>query len=289
MMEAPPGNRRRFFHARTVRLADPSPPAIMGILNATPDSFSDGGTVPQGAMAARVEALIDEGADILDIGGESTRPGAETVPVEEEWARIAPALEAATGHRAVVSVDTRKAAVARRALATGARMFNDVSALTYDPDSMAVAQEYAAAGGAVCLMHALGDPKTMQTDPHYDDVVREVRDYLAARVRACEAAGIARTALIVDPGIGFGKTLAHNLTLLRNLGALREIGCRVLLGASRKGFIGALSGEKDAARRMPGSLAVALHGARQGADILRVHDVAETVQALAVDTALRGA
>jgi len=259
----------------------------MGILNATPDSFSDGGAVPENALAERVARLIAEGADILDIGGESTRPGAVTVPAAEEWRRVAPAIDSAVAAGALVSIDTRKADVARRALGRGARVFNDVSALTYDPDSPGVACDYAAAGGMVCLMHALGDPGTMQRDPRYDDVVREVRDYLAARVAACRAAGIPRAALIVDPGIGFGKTLAHNLTLLRNLAAFREIGCPVLLGASRKGFIGTLSGEKDAARRAPGSVAVALHGARQGVDILRVHDVRETVQALAVDTALR--
>ncbi len=268
-------------------MADLPSLSIMGILNATPDSFSDGGTVPEGAFAARVAEMIAEGADILDIGGESTRPGAETVPADEEWDRIAPAIAAAVAAGANVSVDTRKAVVARRALESGARMFNDVSALTYDADSMAVARDYAAAGGTICLMHALGDPKTMQHNPHYDDVVRELRDYLAARVTACEEAGIAKSALVVDPGIGFGKTLDHNLTLLRNLAAFRDIGCRVLLGASRKGFIGTLSGERDAARRAPGSIAVALHGAAQGVDILRVHDVRETVQALAVDTALR--
>ena len=268
-------------------MADLPSLSIMGILNATPDSFSDGGTVPEGAFAARVAEMIAEGADILDIGGESTRPGAETVPADEEWDRIAPAIAAAVAAGANVSVDTRKAVVARRALESGARMFNDVSALTYDADSMAVARDYAAAGGTICLMHALGGPKTMQHNPHYDDVVRELRDYLAARVTACEEAGIAKSALVVDPGIGFGKTLDHNLTLLRNLAAFRDIGCRVLLGASRKGFIGTLSGERDAARRAPGSIAVALHGAAQGVDILRVHDVRETVQALAVDTALK--
>lgn len=264
-------------------------PHIMGILNATPDSFSDGGAVPEVALAARVSGLLAEGAAIVDIGGESTRPGADFVPVEEEWRRIAPGIEAGVAAGALVSVDTRKAEVARRALARGARLFNDVSALTFDPDSMAVARDYAEAGGRVCLMHALGDPKTMQDNPHYADVVSEVRDYLSGRVAACEAAGIPRGALIVDPGIGFGKTLAHNLALLRNLDAFHEIGCPVLLGASRKGFIGALSGEKIASRRAPGSIAVALHGAGQGVAILRVHDVAETAQALAVDAALRGA
>lgn len=262
-------------------------PAIMGILNVTSDSFSDGG-VHDAGFRSRIEALIEEGADILDIGGESTRPGADPVPMEEEWSRVAPALESAAMSRVRISIDTRKAEIARRALHAGAHVFNDVSALTYDPQSMAVAQEYAQSGGAICLMHALGDPKTMQREPRYDDVVREVRDYLAGRVRACEDAGIDRGALIVDPGIGFGKNLQHNLALLRNLDAFREIGCPVLLGASRKGFIGTLSGEKEAARRAPGSIAVALHGARQGVAILRVHDVRETAQALSVDRALWG-
>ncbi len=266
----------------------PLRPEIMGILNATPDSFSDGGMVPEAALAARVATMREEGADILDIGGESTRPGAQPVPVEEEWRRIAPAIEAGVAAGAYVSVDTRKAEVARRALAAGARLFNDVSALTYDSDSMAVARAYAEAGGRICLMHALGDPRTMQDDPRYADVVAEVRDYLAARIAACEAAGIPRAALIVDPGIGFGKTLAHNLALLRDLDAFAVLDCPVLLGASRKGFIGTLSGERDAARRAPGSIAVALHGARHGAAVLRVHDVRETAQALAVDAALRG-
>jgi len=263
-------------------------PQVMGILNATPDSFSDGGAVPQAELAARVAAMLAEGADILDIGGESTRPGAEPVAAEEEWQRIAPAIAAGVAAGALVSVDTRKADVARRALAAGARLFNDVSALTYDANSMAVASEYAAAGGRICLMHAAGDPRSMQDDPQYADVVAEVRDYLAGRIAACEAAGIPRAALIVDPGIGFGKTLAHNLALLNNLDAFAALGCPLLLGASRKGFIGALSGEKVAARRAPGSIAVALHGVRRGAAILRVHDVAETVQALAVDAALGG-
>ncbi len=262
-------------------------PFVMGILNATPDSFSDGGAFAD-MLAERVREMVADGADIVDIGGESTRPGADTVPEDEEWRRVEAALGAAAGTGAIISIDTRKASVARRALNAGARLFNDVSALTYDEGSMAVARDYAAAGGAICLMHALSDPKTMQKEPRYDDVVREVRDYLAARVAACEAAGIDRRALIVDPGIGFGKTLAHNLTLLRNLDAFREIGCPVLLGASRKGFIGTLSGEKVAAKRGPGSIAVALRGARAGMDILRVHDVRETVQALAVDAAIRG-
>ena len=260
---------------------------VMGILNATPDSFSDGGAFTD-QVAARVQQMADDGAAIIDIGGESTRPGADTIDPDEEWSRVVTALNAAQKTQAVISIDTRKASVAARALDAGARIFNDVSALTYDPDSMAAARQYAEHGGAVCLMHALGDPKTMQQNPHYADVVREVRDYLAERIAACEEAGINRSALLIDPGIGFGKTLAHNLTLLRNLDAFSGLGCPLLLGASRKGFIGTLSGEKDAAKRAPGSIAAALHGARHGAHILRVHDVRETVQALAVDTALQG-
>ncbi len=259
----------------------------MGILNATPDSFSDGGAYAD-ALGDRVLKMVAEGASIIDIGGESTRPNADFVPVEEEWSRVAPALEAAGESAAVVSIDTRKAEVARRALNAGARIFNDVSALTFDEGSMAVAGDFAEAGGAICLMHALGDPKTMQQDPQYDDVLQDVYDYLQSRVETCEAAGTPRTSLIVDPGIGFGKTLQHNLTLLRGLSRFHTIGCPVLLGASRKGFIGTLSGEKDAAKRAPGSIAIALHGTQQGAQIIRVHDVRETAQALAVDTALRG-
>lgn len=261
-------------------------PRIMGIVNVTPDSFSDGGTITD--TKARVEELVAEGADILDIGGESTRPGAETVPADEEWARVEPALLAAAGTGAVVSIDTRKAAVARRALAAGARIFNDVSALTYDPESLSVAAEFAAAGGAICLMHALGDPKTMQQDPRYDDVLREVYAYLESRVGVAVEAGIPRAQLIVDPGIGFGKALDHNLTLMRGLGTFHDIGCPVLLGASRKRFIGTLTGEEDAAARVHGSVAAAQIGAGLGCQILRVHDVKATAQALSVWSAVGG-
>ena len=261
-------------------------PRIMGILNTTPDSFSDGGTVTD--APARVAQLVEEGADIIDIGGESTRPGAETVDVEEEWQRVAPAIEAAVATGVVTSIDTRKAEVAKRALAAGARLFNDVSALTYDPDSLSVAREYAEAGGAVCLMHALSDPKTMQQDPRYDDVLREVYAYLEDRVKVAAEAGIPPEQVIVDPGIGFGKTLEHNIELLRGLGTFQDIGCHVLIGASRKKFIGTLTGEEVAADRVHGSVAAAQTGASFGARILRVHDVKATRQMLAVWTAVRG-
>jgi dihydropteroate synthase len=262
-------------------------PRIMGIVNVTPDSFSDGGrwAEPEAAVAhaLRLEA---EGADILDIGGESTRPGAEPVTLDEELRRVLPVIEALAGRvRAPISIDTRNAEVMRRAVDAGARVINDVAALAHDPDSLRVA---AASGLPVVLMHAQGDPRTMQLDPSYDDVVLDVHDWLEARIAVCEAAGIPRTRLVVDPGIGFGKTLAHNLALISSLGIFHGLGCPILLGASRKSFIGRLAGGAAAAERLPGSLAAALLGAAQGAQILRVHDVAATRQALAVWEAALG-
>lgn len=268
-------------------------PLVMGVLNVTPDSFSDGGRHGRGAAAAGAALnLLQAGADILDVGGESTRPGAAPTPVSEELDRVLPVIDAVkqAAPHAVISIDTRKAEVARRAFEAGARLFNDVSALTFDPEAPAAAAELSVAfDGAVCLMHAQGDPLTMQNAPAYADVTVDVTRFLFERVAAAAAAGTPTSRLIVDPGIGFGKTLAHNLTLLGELGALHAIGAPILLGASRKRFIGALSGEMDAQRRAPGSIAAALHGAAQGAQILRVHDVAETVQALAVWGALAGA
>jgi dihydropteroate synthase len=260
-------------------------PWIMGILNLTPDSFSDGGVLAgaEGALAAARAMALD--ADILDIGGESTRPGAQPVMPDLETARVVPAIRAirAAGITTPISIDTRNAATARAALAAGADMVNDVSALTHDPDMAAVVAE---AGVPVCLMHAQGDPRTMQDDPRYGDVVAEVRDWLAARAEAALAAGIARERILIDPGIGFGKTLAHNLTLLRDLPALQALGLPVLVGASRKGFIGRITGVEVAADRLAGSLAVALHAAAQGVQMIRVHDVAQTRQALAMWQAL---
>ena len=257
-------------------------PLIMGILNVTPDSFSDGG-LHEGRVAERVLEIVADGADIIDIGGESTRPGAELVSIEEEWSRVALAIEAACDAGAIVSIDTRKAEIARRALDAGARFFNDVSALTFDTQSTKVAARFAEAGGSVCLMHAsTTDPKTMQAHTEYTNVVVDVMGYLSERIVECERAGIRRGALIVDPGIGFGKTVEQNLELLRRLKEFQRLGCPVLVGASRKGFIGKLSGEADALKRMPGSVAVALHAATQGAKIIRVHDVRETAQAFAL-------
>ncbi|NYS24918.1 dihydropteroate synthase [Rhodobacteraceae bacterium 2376] len=262
-------------------------PRIMGILNVTPDSFSDGGRIfePQAALDAAIAMARD--ADILDIGGESTRPGALPVSLDEEINRTIPVIRAirAAGIATPISIDTRNAAVARAAIEAGADMVNDVSALRHDPQMAPLVAE---TGVPVCLMHAQGDPQTMQDDPRYTDVVAEVGDMLAAQVAAAQAAGIDPARIIVDPGIGFGKTVAHNMALLRHLAVLHELGLPVLLGASRKRFIGTLTGVEQAADRVAGSVAVALHGAAQGAHLLRVHDVAETRQALTMWQALAG-
>ncbi len=256
-------------------------PRIMGILNVTPDSFSDGELFLRPEAAVMQARKMAAGADILDVGGESTRPGAAEVAAGEEIARTAPVIAAlrAGGLDLPVSIDTRKAGVARAAFAAGATILNDVTALGFDPAMAATAAELAA---PVILMHSIATPETMQDDPQYDDVLLDVYDALAARLAVAEAAGIPRARLAVDPGIGFGKTLAHNLTLLARLSLFHGLGVPVLLGASRKRFIGTLSGEAEAARRMPGSLAVALAGVAQGMQMIRVHDVAETRQALSL-------
>lgn len=261
-------------------------PQLMGIVNVTPDSFSDGGSFASAQEAIEhALRLEDEGADILDIGGESTRPGAEPLSAEEELRRVLPVIEGLAGRtEAPISIDTRKAEVMRSALAAGARIINDVAALSYEPACMEVA---AASDAPVILMHAQGDPRTMQAAPRYDDCLLDVYDWLAARIAACESAGIARARIVADPGIGFGKTLAHNLELLAGLTLLHGLGVPLLLGASRKSFIGRLTGEKSAGARVPGSIAAALAGATQGVQILRVHDVAETRQALTVWEAMR--
>jgi dihydropteroate synthase len=262
-------------------------PLVMGVVNVTPDSFSDGGRyLDPDAAVAHALRLDAEGADILDIGAESTRPGAEPVDLQEELRRVMPVIEAlAPRVRARLSIDTRKAEVMRRAARAGVALINDVSALTHDPAALEAASE---TGLPVVLMHAQGDPRTMQDDPRYDDVVLDVYDWLGARIDACERAGIARSRLIVDPGIGFGKTLAHNLALLGALSIFHGLGCAVMLGASRKSFIGRLTGA-GVDDRLPGSLAAALLAVAQGVQILRVHDVAATRQALAVWDGAHGA
>lgn len=254
-------------------------PQIMGIVNVTPDSFSDGGvhhqmdSAVQGAMR-----LVADGADILDIGGESTRPGAETVDHAEEIARTQPVIAALAGSVAVpISIDTRKADVAGAALQAGARIVNDVSGLTYDPAMQALC---VAAGAPVCVMHAKGTPQTMQDNPQYEDVLLDVFDFLFQRVESLVADGLPRDLIAVDPGIGFAKTMEHNLALLNRISLFHAIGCPVLLGASRKRFIGTLSRVDAADQRVFGSVAVALAAVAQGVQILRVHDVAATRQAL---------
>lgn len=258
-------------------------PAIMGILNVTPDSFSDGGQ-HAGAEVENAIGLLKNGADILDIGGESTRPGADFVPPEVEAARVVPVIEAlAAKGVGPISVDTRKASVARAAMKAGAALFNDVTALTFDPESLNVAAE---SGGAVCLMHAVGTPENMQDNPSYNNALLDVYDYLHERVEACVAAGIPRARIMVDPGIGFGKTHLHNMALLRGISLFHGLGCALLLGVSRKGMIGKIGNEPHPERRFAGSIALGLEGLNQGVHMLRVHDIAETKQAMALWSAL---
>lgn len=256
-------------------------PRIMGIVNVTPDSFSDGGNFSNTREAiAHARRLNDEGADILDIGGESTRPGSEPVTLDEELRRVMPVVEGLVGNiRARISIDTRKAEVMRRAAAAGAHIVNDVSALTFDPASLEAVAETKL---PVVLMHAQGDPKTMQVEPRYSNVLLDVYDVLAERIAACRRAGISGEKIIVDPGIGFGKTLDHNLELLSGLSLYLSLGVPVLLGVSRKRMIGTLTGIENAHERVMGSVAAALSGIMQGANMVRVHDVAATRQSMAV-------
>jgi dihydropteroate synthase len=277
------------WQARVLALAAPGPgfaglpahrPLVMGIVNVTPDSFSDGGLFldPRQAIAAG-HAMLEAGADLLDIGGESTRPGAAPVTVEQEVARILPVVRE-LAKAAPVSIDTRNAATMRAALEAGAEIVNDVTALRHDPQALAVLRE---AEASVILMHMQGDdPRTMQDDPRYADAPLEVAAFLAERLAFAEAAGIPRGRIALDPGIGFGKRREHNLQLIERLPLLAGIGCAVVFGASRKRFIGEISGVAAPEARIAGSVAAALAAAQRGAAILRVHDVAETVQALRV-------
>jgi dihydropteroate synthase len=257
----------------------------MGIVNVTPDSFADGGHYFDKARAVEhAQRLIDEGADILDIGGESTRPGAEAISAGEEMRRVLPVVEALRGNGVPVSVDTNKAEVMHAALAAGASMINDISALRFG-EAMAVV---AKSDCGVCLMHMQNDPATMQAAPHYEDVVGEIKAYLSARVVAAEAAGIGRERIVIDPGFGFGKTAAHNLVLLRELGEFASLGVPVLVGWSRKSTIGRITG-RATEDRVHGSVAAALMAVERGAAIVRVHDVAATRDALAMHSAVLGA
>jgi len=260
-------------------------PAVMGIVNVTPDSFSDGGRSANLADAlANAALLVAEGAEILDVGGESSRPGAEPVGLDEELRRVIPVVEALAARSPVpISVDTTRAEVARRALAAGAAIVNDITAMG-DPDMAAVVVE---SGAGVVLMHMAGTPRTMQVDPRYGDATAEIYEFLARRVEAAEAAGIARSRIAIDPGIGFGKTSAHNLELLRNLGRFATLGCAVLIGTSRKGWLGSLTG-RPIEDRVTASVASALAAVARGAHVVRVHDVRQTVDALRVWGAVEG-
>jgi dihydropteroate synthase len=268
------------------RTLDLSSPVVMGILNVTPDSFSDGGRYTNvDAAVEHAVGMVEEGAGIIDVGGESTRPGAADVSESDEIARVVPVISALVARVDVpVSIDTSKAGVMRAAIAAGATMINDVRALT-EPGSLEVAAE---TNAAVCLMHMQGEPRSMQHDPKYEDVVAEVRDYLAARSAACKSAGIDAERILLDPGIGFGKRLDHNLSLLANLPALRRLGRPLVVGVSRKSMFKTLL-NRSVERRLAGGLAVGTAAILAGASILRVHDVAETVDAVKVAAALRAA
>lgn len=265
------------LHAGAYRLSL-TRPLIMGIVNTTPDSFSDGGRLGSAEAAVRHALhLRDDGADILDIGGESTRPGAEPVSADEEMARVLPVVEALAARGCVVSIDTKKSEVMRAALDAGAVMVNDVLALRA-PGALEVV---AASGAAICLMHMRGEPENMQQAPEYTDVVAEVKGFLQERIRACTQAGIANERLVIDPGFGFGKTLAHNLTLLRQLGELREFGVPVMAGMSRKTMLGTLTGRDVGAREFAG-VAAHLAAVARGARLVRVHDVSAMRDALTI-------
>jgi len=262
-------------------------PLVVGILNATPDSFSDGGDFERvEAAASRAEKMLDEGAAIIDVGGESTRPGSDPVSPEEERRRVVPTIEAILEAHpdAVVSIDTYRASTAESALDAGASLVNDVSALR-DPDMAPLVAER---GVPMVLMHMLGDPKTMQKDPRYGDVVAEVRDFLARKAEEAVAAGVAEADVILDPGIGFGKTLEHNLLLLKHLDEIVGLGFPVLVGASRKGFLGKLTGADDPKDRLFGTVATTVLAYQKGAALFRVHDVRPNVEVLAVAAAVRG-
>ncbi|WP_282059630.1 dihydropteroate synthase [Roseobacter litoralis] len=280
-MDAPPAVLTTLTRERvSIAGLDFNKPRVMGILNVTPDSFSDGGTHHSVADALAGAAQM-VGVDLLDVGGESTRPGAQLVPALEEIERTAPVIQALrqAGHAMAISIDTRKTPVAEAAIDAGATLVNDVSGFTFDAD---LAPLCAARQVPVCVMHAQGDPATMQARPEYDDVLLDVYDFLALQIDRLVQIGVPRDQIIADPGIGFGKTLEHNLRLLSHLSLFHALGVPILLGASRKKFIGTLGGAEKARDRMPGSLAVALAALKHGTQIVRVHDVPQTLQAIAL-------
>lgn len=259
---------------------------LMGVVNVTPDSFSDGGDrLDPGAAIADALEMAEAGVDIIDIGGESTRPGSDPVTEDEELARVLPVIRGLAGRGIRLSIDSRHGRVMREALAAGAQILNDVSALTGDTASLEVAAQSSA---PLVLMHMRGEPKTMQQEPRYDDVALDVYDYLETRLEACKRAGIDASRIVLDPGIGFGKNLQHNLEILDRLALFHGLGCPLLLGTSRKSFIGRLSDAESPKDRLPGSLASGLAGVTRGVQILRVHDAAESRQALTVWQAIAG-
>ncbi|MGH2762069.1 MAG: dihydropteroate synthase [Thermoleophilaceae bacterium] len=256
---------------------------LMGVVNVTPDSFSDGGLFLEADAAIEQGLrLAGEGANVLDVGGESTRPGAEPVPELEELERVLPVVEALAGEGHRVSIDTAKLGVARAALGAGATIVNDVSAFRFAPE---LAGLVAGAGAGCCLMHMLGEPRTMQQDPRYDDVVSEVKAFLEERLAFAIDAGVPEERIWLDPGIGFGKTVAHNLELLRRLDEIVAIGRPVVVGTSRKSFLGKLTGDRPAEERLPGTIATNVLALERGASVFRVHDVAPVADALAVAAA----
>ncbi len=271
---------------RTILAADDLVPRVMGIVNITPDSFSDGGRAfPPGLAIDHARRLVQDGTDLLDLGGESTRPGSAPISRDEELRRVLPVVEECAAEFSVpLSVDTSKAKVAELALARGASIINDVTALRGDPDMARVVAESAA---GVVLMHMLGEPATMQRDPRYHDAVTEVLAFLADRVAWCEERGIPRCRIAVDPGIGFGKTFEHNLLILRNLKRFANLGCALLVGTSRKGFLGTLTGREVSERMVP-SVVSSLAACVSGARVVRVHDVAATIDGIKIWTAIRG-
>ncbi|MDG1707676.1 MAG: dihydropteroate synthase [Emcibacteraceae bacterium] len=255
-------------------------PIIQGVLNVTPDSFSDGGTFVSHDNAVKgVRDMIDAGAKIIDIGGESTKPGAKIVSIEEELKRVIPVIENISSLNTPISIDSRNAEVMREAIAAGADIINDVSALEHDPKSIDVVIE---TNAPVILMHAQGNPETMQDNPNYNFAVLDIYDYLKTRIEHCLRAGVAKEKIIVDPGIGFGKTVQHNLSLLAHISVFHGLGVPILVGVSRKSFIGKVTGEEEAANRVYGSIAAAQHCVDHGIQIIRVHDVPETKQAFLI-------
>ncbi len=255
-------------------------PHLMGVVNVTPDSFSDGGEFLDASLAiAHGKSLIADGADFLDIGGESTRPGSKPISIDEECSRVIPVIEGLAGEGALISIDTRHAEVMQCAINAGANIVNDVTALTHDPDSAKVCLESAV---DIVLMHMQGSPQTMQDNPTYDDAALDILDYMGERLLALEAMGIARSKIAIDPGIGFGKNLDHNLRILSGIDAFHALGVPLLLGVSRKSFISKIDRDVPPKERVAGSIAAAIAGWDRGVQIFRVHDVAETRQALAV-------